>query len=77
MIDKRNVGILPQDEIRKHLLEIASGKRRRDSQEPKIWLTSRHSLDAVLADERHPWARCSRIWESSEVAGGCMVLRIR
>ncbi len=53
-MDKATVGILPQDEIRKRLLEIASGKRRSDPHEPKIWFTSRQSLDAVLADERHP-----------------------
>ena len=56
-MDKAIVGILPQDEIRKRLLEIASGKRHRDPLEPKIWFTSRQSLDAVLADARHPISR--------------------
>jgi|JRYG01.1.fsa_nt_gb predicted transcriptional regulator len=53
-MDKTIVGILPQDEIRKRLLEIVSGKRRPEPREPKIWFTSRQSLDAVLIDERHP-----------------------
>jgi predicted transcriptional regulator len=56
-MDKTIVGILPQDEIRKRLLEIAGDKRRREPQEPKIWFTSRQSLDAVLANERHPLGR--------------------
>ncbi|MFZ5615535.1 MAG: hypothetical protein ACOY4L_12060 [Pseudomonadota bacterium] len=56
-MDKTTIGILPQEDIRKRLLEIASGKRRRDPQEPKIWFTSRQSLDAVLADARHPIGR--------------------
>jgi predicted transcriptional regulator len=56
-MDKTIMGILPQDEIRKRLLEIASGKRRRDPQQPKIWFTSRQSLDVVLADARHPIGR--------------------
>lgn len=56
-MNKSIVGILPQDEIRKRLLEIASGKRRCDPQEPKIWFTSRQSLDVVLTDARHPIGR--------------------
>lgn len=56
-MDKTIVGILPQDEIRKRLLEIASGKRRQDPDKPKIWFTSRQSLDAVLADAHHPVGR--------------------
>jgi predicted transcriptional regulator len=53
-MDKSIVGILPQDEIRKRLLEIATGKRRHKPHEPKIWFTSQQSLNAMLADERHP-----------------------
>lgn len=76
-MDKTIVGILPQDEIRKRLLEIASGKRRRDPQEPKIRFTSRQSLDAVLADARHPVGGGFGKWKSSEVAGWCVALHPR
>jgi predicted transcriptional regulator len=53
-MDKSIVGIQSQDEIRKRLLEIATGKRRQEPHEPKIWFTSQQSLEAVLADECHP-----------------------
>lgn len=36
-MDKSIVGILPQDEIRKRLLEIATGKLRHKPHEPKVW----------------------------------------
>ena len=54
---KMIVGILPQEEIRKRLLEIARGNRRPDPHEPTIWFTSQQSLNDVLADKRHPIGR--------------------
>ncbi len=56
-VDKAIVGIQPQERIRKRLLNIASGKGQQDPQDPKIWFTSRQSLDTVLANEGHPVGR--------------------
>lgn len=45
------IGIAPQEEIRKRVLAIASGKLKVKSTEPKIWFTSMRSLAQVLSDE--------------------------
>lgn len=45
------MGIAPQDEIRKRMLAIASGKLKAKSSDPKIWFTSMRSLAQVLSDE--------------------------
>ena len=46
-----NVGILPQDQIRKRMLAIARGEYKPKPTEPKIWFTSMRSLAEALGDE--------------------------
>ena len=45
------IGILPKEQIRERALAIASGRRRPEPGEPKIWFTSLRSLAEVLSDE--------------------------
>jgi predicted transcriptional regulator len=58
------VGIASHEDLKRRALEIASGKRRRLPDEPKIWFTSIESFAKVLSesnrellkiiDERNP-----------------------
>lgn len=51
------IGILPQDQIRSRALDIASGKLKPRSTDPKIWFTSMKSLAEVLSDENRALLR--------------------
>ena len=45
------IGIMPQEQIRNRMLDIASGKYKPKRGEPKIWFTSMKSLTEILSDE--------------------------
>ena len=45
------IGILSVEEQRKRALEIASGKRRRDKDDPKIYFPSMAAASRVLSDD--------------------------
>ena len=45
------IGIASQEDIRRRLIAIASGKLKAKSSDPKIWFTSMRSLAQVLSDE--------------------------
>lgn len=46
-----NIGILPQEEIRKRMPAVAMGEQKPKPTEPRIWFTSMRSLAEVLSDE--------------------------
>jgi predicted transcriptional regulator len=46
-----NIGILPQEEIRKRIPAVAMGEQKPKATEPRIWFTSMRSLTEVLSDE--------------------------
>lgn len=45
------IGIMPQEQVRKHLLAIARGEYKPRASEPRVWFTSMRSLAEVLSDE--------------------------
>ena len=45
------IGILPQAQIRAHMLAIAKGDLKPKAGDPRIWFTSMRSLAEVLSDE--------------------------
>lgn len=45
------IGIMPQNDIRKRTLAIASGSYQPKANDPKIWFPSIKSLSQVLSDE--------------------------
>ena len=45
-----NVGIMPRKQYQQRLLDIAGGRYKPKSDEPKIWFSSIKSLSAVLSD---------------------------
>lgn len=51
------IGIMPQDQIRRRILAIASGDYKPGPDEPKIWFTSMRSLAEVLSDENRALLR--------------------
>jgi predicted transcriptional regulator len=51
MMSVIKVGILPVEEQRKRALEIASGKRKRHSDDPKIYFPSMAAAARILSDE--------------------------
>jgi predicted transcriptional regulator len=69
------IGIMPQDQIRARMLEIARGKYRPKPRDPKIWFTSMRSLAEILSDENRALLRVIRdvkpesIAELAEVTG--------
>lgn len=46
-----NIGIMPEDKIREHMLAIARGEYKPKPSDPKILFTSMRSLAEVLSDE--------------------------
>ena len=69
------IGILPQTEIRRRMLAIASGKLKPKLSDPRIWFTSMRSLSQVLSDENRALlevirtARPASISELAEMTG--------
>ncbi len=51
------IGIMPQEQIRKRILAIASGKYQPEKSEPKVWFTSMKSLAEVLSDRNRALLR--------------------
>lgn len=47
---KLKIGIMPGEEFQQRMLEIASGKRKLNRSEPKVWFSSMKSLSEVLSD---------------------------
>jgi len=45
------IGIMPQDKIRKRILEIARGDYKPKRNEPKVWFPSMKSVAEVLSDQ--------------------------
>jgi len=45
------IGIAPRDYIKRRSIEIASGKRHRNPNEPKIWFTSLDAIGRVLSEK--------------------------
>ena len=45
------IGIMPQEQIRAHVLAIARGEIKARPGDPKIWFTSMKSLAEVLSDD--------------------------
>lgn len=45
------IGIASRDEIKQRTLEIASGKRRRGADEPRVWFTSVDAFSRVLSSK--------------------------
>lgn len=45
------VGIATQAESKKRTIDIASGRRRRSADEPRVWFTSLESLAKVLSEK--------------------------
>jgi predicted transcriptional regulator len=45
------IGIMPQEKIRARMFDIARGKYKPKSGEPKVWFNSMKSLAEVLSDE--------------------------
>ncbi len=45
------IGIMPQEKIRKRVLDIARGAYKPKPGEPKVWFTSMKSLAEVLSDD--------------------------
>lgn len=54
MIDKKpkilKVGIASTEAIKQRTIEIATGKRKRDRNDPQVWFTSINSLAQVLSE---------------------------
>ena len=51
MMTTVKIGLMPQDQIRQRMLQIAKGQYKPLPEEPKIWFTSMKSLAEVLSDE--------------------------
>jgi len=47
---KVTVGIMPRDQFRQRTLDIAAGRYKPKSGEPKVWFSSMKSLSEVLSD---------------------------
>lgn len=45
------IGIASRDEIKQRTLEIATGKRRRQPDEPRVWFTSVDAFSRVLSSK--------------------------
>lgn len=45
------IGITTREEMKKRTVEIASGKRKRSPDEPRIWFTSMETVMRVLSDK--------------------------
>jgi predicted transcriptional regulator len=56
------VGILPQDQMRMRVLDIAKGILKPKPSDPKVWFTSMRSLAEVLSDENR--ALLKVIWQT-------------
>lgn len=50
-LQRLRIGIMPQEQIRQRILNIAQGTYTPTPDEPKIWFTSLRSLAEVLSDE--------------------------
>ena len=51
------IGILPQEQMRERVLQIARGERKPKPSEPKVWFTSMRSLAEVLSDDNRALLR--------------------
>lgn len=51
------IGILPQQQMRERVLQIARGERQPKPGEPRIWFTSMRSLAEVLSDDNRALLR--------------------
>ena len=51
------IGILPRDQIRQRLLEIAKGELRPKPGDPKVWFPSMRSVAEVLSDDNRALLR--------------------
>lgn len=54
------IGIMPQEQIRELILDVAQGKRKLKPHEPRIWFTSMKSLAEVLSDDNRALLRIIR-----------------
>lgn len=51
------IGILPQEQMRERVLQIARGERKPKPGEPRVWFTSMRSLAEVLSDDNRALLR--------------------
>jgi len=51
------IGIMPQDKIRKRVLDIARGVYKPKRNEPKVWFPSMKSVAEVLSDQNRALLR--------------------
>lgn len=51
------IGIMPQEQIRARMLDIARGRYKPKPGDPKVWFTSMRSLAEVLSDENRALLR--------------------
>jgi predicted transcriptional regulator len=45
------IGVMPRDKFQKRMIDIASGKYKPKSNEPKIWFHSMKSIGELLSDK--------------------------
>ena len=61
------IGIMPQEQIRERMLDIAAGRYQPAPDEPKIWFTSMRSMAEVLSDENRALLQVIRELEPDSI----------